>query len=178
MPPVLSSRIVEIKPAAAPSGAPFWPPAAPPASPEAAPPPSDPPVGPSSPSPAREEAPARKRAPRKPAPAAEAGELGLEAPPARFRRRPPPPRMGRPASSSRPTSGSATGFSSAEAVPGLSWDKGVPLSFVSIGKWRWETGDATAPVQFKLYKNDEIECTALGERSLDPGVEQALTATF
>ena len=34
------------------------------------------------------------------------------------------------------------------------------------------------PVQFKLYKNDEIECTALGERSLEPGVQQALTATF
>src|SRR5581483_5467272 len=26
--------------------------------------------------------------------------------------------------------------------PGLSWDKGMPLNFVSIGKWRWETADA------------------------------------
>ena len=62
--------------------------------------------------------------------------------------------------------------------PGLSWDKGVPLQFVSIGKWRWETNDATAPVKFKLYKNDEIECTALGAQSLSPDHQQEITATF
>ena len=54
----------------------------------------------------------------------------------------------------------------------------MPLTFVSIGKWRWETDDATAPVKFKLYKNDEIECTALGERSVQPGAQQHLTADF
>jgi hypothetical protein len=62
--------------------------------------------------------------------------------------------------------------------PGLSWEKGVPLTFVSIGKWRWETNDASKPVKFKLYKNDEAECTALGERSVDPGAQQDLTAAF
>jgi len=62
--------------------------------------------------------------------------------------------------------------------PGLGWDKGVPLQFVSIGKWRWETADATAPVKFKLYKNDEFECTALGNQSLEPGHQQEITATF
>jgi hypothetical protein len=62
--------------------------------------------------------------------------------------------------------------------PGLSWDKGVPLQFVSIGKWRWETSDATGPVLFKLYKNDDTECTALGHRSLDSGQQQEVTATF
>jgi hypothetical protein len=62
--------------------------------------------------------------------------------------------------------------------PGLSWDKGVPLQFVSIGKWRWETSDATTPVKFKLYKNDETECAALGGQSLAPGHQQELTATF
>jgi len=62
--------------------------------------------------------------------------------------------------------------------PGLGWDKGVPLQFVSIGKWRWETADATAPVKFKLYKNDESECTALGAQSLEPGHQQEITATF
>jgi peptidoglycan hydrolase-like protein with peptidoglycan-binding domain len=61
--------------------------------------------------------------------------------------------------------------------PGLSWDKGVPLQFVSIGKWRWETMDATAPVSFKLYKNDETEC-ALGLLSLDAGHQQEVTAKF
>ena len=62
--------------------------------------------------------------------------------------------------------------------PGLSWEKGVPLQFVSIGKWRWETSDATEPVSFKLYKNDSVECTALGPQNLDPGHQQELTASF
>jgi hypothetical protein len=62
--------------------------------------------------------------------------------------------------------------------PGLSWDSGVPLTFVSIGKWRWDTNDATSSVRFKLYKNDEAECTALGERSVEPGAQLELTASF
>ncbi len=62
--------------------------------------------------------------------------------------------------------------------PGLSWEKGVPLQFVSIGKWRWETNDASAPVQFKLYKNDDLECAALGAQTLDPGHQQEVTAAF
>lgn len=62
--------------------------------------------------------------------------------------------------------------------PGLSWDRGVPLQFVSIGKWRWESADATAPVTLKLYKNDEHECTSLGSVSLKPGHQHAVTASF
>mgnify|MGYP002780879841 CR=1 FL=1 len=62
--------------------------------------------------------------------------------------------------------------------PGLSWEKGVPLQFVSIGKWRWETADATEPLTVKLYKNDEQECTALGTINLDPGHQQEVRASF
>jgi hypothetical protein len=62
--------------------------------------------------------------------------------------------------------------------PGLTWEKGVPLSFVSIGKWRWETSDATKAVRFKLFKNDDSECVALGERTIEPGAQQDLSATF
>lgn len=62
--------------------------------------------------------------------------------------------------------------------PGLSWEKGVPLQFVSIGKWRWESSEADAPVQFRLYKNDDLECSALGMQSLDPGHQQEVTAAF
>lgn len=62
--------------------------------------------------------------------------------------------------------------------PGLSWEKGVPLQFVSIGKWRWETADATRSIKFKLYKNDQIECTSLGVQSLTAGHQQELAATF
>jgi hypothetical protein len=62
--------------------------------------------------------------------------------------------------------------------PGLSWDQGVPLQFVSIGKWRWETADATVPVHAKLYKNDEIVCATLGKFTLDPGQQAEVTAAF
>lgn len=62
--------------------------------------------------------------------------------------------------------------------PGLSADKGIPLQFVSIGKWQWETKDATGPVRAKLFKNDEIECVALGEISVDPGQQLEVSATF
>jgi hypothetical protein len=62
--------------------------------------------------------------------------------------------------------------------PGLSWDEGVPLQFVSIGKWRWETADATVPVHAKLYKNDEIVCASLGKLTIDPGQQAEVTAAF
>jgi hypothetical protein len=61
--------------------------------------------------------------------------------------------------------------------PGLSWDKGVPLQFISIGRWRWETGDADAAVTCKVYKNDKIEAP-LGTLTLAPGTEQEVTAAF
>ena len=64
------------------------------------------------------------------------------------------------------------------AGPGLTWNKGLPLQFVSIGKWRWETSDATTPVQYKLYKNDDIESASVGLQTLDPGQQQEVTATF
>ena len=62
--------------------------------------------------------------------------------------------------------------------PGLSREQGTPLEFVSIGKWRWETKDAIAPVSLKLYKNDEVECTAVGEVLLQPGDHREVSATF
>lgn len=62
--------------------------------------------------------------------------------------------------------------------PGLSWDKGIPLQFVSIGKWRWETPDATASVKAKLYKNDQVECVGLGQLVLEPGRQHEVNAGF
>ena len=61
--------------------------------------------------------------------------------------------------------------------PGLSWDKGVPMQFVSIGKWGWATHDATAPMRVKLYKNDETACLT-GEVHLAPGRHVEATALF
>jgi len=62
--------------------------------------------------------------------------------------------------------------------PGLSREKGVPLQFVSIGKWRWESTDATAPVELRVFKNDQIECPSLGAITLEPGQQGEVTATF
>ena len=61
--------------------------------------------------------------------------------------------------------------------PGLSWDKGVPMQFVSIGKWGWASQDAAAPVRCKLYKNDETVAVS-GEVVLEPGKHVEVTALF
>jgi len=62
--------------------------------------------------------------------------------------------------------------------PGLSWESGVPMQFVSIGKWRWDTDAATETITLKLYKNDDVECTALGAITLEPGQQQEVRAGF
>ena len=61
--------------------------------------------------------------------------------------------------------------------PGLSWDKGQPMQFVSIGKWGWATHDAAAPVRCALYKNDDIAALT-GEITLEPGKHVEVTAFF
>jgi len=179
VPPVPPSRIVEIKPAVASSFSPFDEAAAPAApAPEAQP----------APAPAPAPAP-RKRGPRKapaaqpPAPAPVPAE---EAKPAESESQLSPPEVAEPAisadGSTRLMVTAYIGIGNRLFIrgdgPGLSWDKGVPLSFVSIGKWRWETAEATKPIKFKLYKNDEAECSALGELSVEPGAQQDLTAVF
>ena len=61
--------------------------------------------------------------------------------------------------------------------PGLSWDRGVPMQFVSIGKWGWSTQDAAGPVRVKLYKNDETAALT-GELVLEPSRHTEITALF
>ncbi|MFI5336531.1 MAG: hypothetical protein ACHQ5A_07090 [Opitutales bacterium] len=61
--------------------------------------------------------------------------------------------------------------------PGLSWDHGVPMQFVSIGKWGWFTHDAAGPVRIKLYKNDDSAALS-GEVTLEPGRHTEVTALF
>jgi hypothetical protein len=62
--------------------------------------------------------------------------------------------------------------------PGLSLTKGTPLHFLSIGKWRWENPELLFPAKVRLYKNDQIECTALGEFTLEPGHHHEVNVTF
>lgn len=61
--------------------------------------------------------------------------------------------------------------------PGLSWDHGVPMQFVSIGKWGWSTHDAAGPVRCKLYKNDDL-ASLTGEIILEAGRHTEVTALF
>jgi hypothetical protein len=61
--------------------------------------------------------------------------------------------------------------------PGLSWDKGVPMQFVSIGKWGWASHDVTVPVRAKLYKNDDTVALS-GDITVEPGKHVELTALF
>jgi uncharacterized protein YoxC len=134
--------------------------------------------------------PPRKRSPRKPAPApvpeTPAPDLVLESPASADSLPAPPPEISEPAVSAdgatRLVVTAYIGIGNRLFIrgegPGLSWEKGVPLSFVSIGKWRWETNEASAPVRFRLYKNDETECAGLGERTVAPGAQQELTASF
>ena len=61
--------------------------------------------------------------------------------------------------------------------PGLSREKGVPMEFVSIGKWSWETDDAVDPLTIQLFKNDDLP--AQGEAiSLPPGHHVEATPVF
>jgi hypothetical protein len=202
VPPVIASKIVEIKPAVLSSDHPFSAPAAEPAPAAQAPSPEPVPEAPTAaaaapalpadPAPAAAVAdapPPRKRGPRKRAPAPEtpATDLVLESPPAADAQpAPAAPEISEPAVSAdgatRLVVTAYIGIGNRLYIrgegPGLSWEKGSPLTFVSIGKWRWETNDASAPVRFKLYKNDDTECSALGEQSLAPGAQQELTASF
>src|SRR5690606_30989573 len=43
--------------------------------------------------------------------------------------------------------------------PGLSWDKGVPMKFVEIGKWEWRVQGADVPVVCRIFKNDKEAAT-------------------
>ncbi len=44
--------------------------------------------------------------------------------------------------------------------PGLSQDKGVPMSFLGIGRWQWISPDPEAPATVEVWKNDQ---SLLGE---------------
>jgi hypothetical protein len=39
--------------------------------------------------------------------------------------------------------------------PGLSQDKGVPMSFLGIGRWQWVSPDPEAPATVEVWKNDQ-----------------------
>tara|TARA_B100001248_G_scaffold201492_1_gene155735 strand:- start:19808 stop:21088 length:1281 start_codon:yes stop_codon:yes gene_type:complete len=61
--------------------------------------------------------------------------------------------------------------------PGLSWEKGIPMDFVEIGKWQWVAPHSDQPVQCHIYKDDNIP--AEGENfQLEPGEQLELSPHF
>ena len=44
--------------------------------------------------------------------------------------------------------------------PGLSMEKGIPMTFLGIGRWQWISPDPEAPATVEVWKNDQ---TPLGE---------------
>ena len=44
--------------------------------------------------------------------------------------------------------------------PGLSMEKGIPMTFLGIGRWQWISPDPEAPATIEVWKNDQ---TPLGE---------------
>jgi hypothetical protein len=61
--------------------------------------------------------------------------------------------------------------------PGLSWEEGVPMQFVEIGKWSWSVPDHLEPVRVQVFKNDE-EGDKAGVHTLLPGQRLELRPEF
>jgi len=61
--------------------------------------------------------------------------------------------------------------------PGLTWESGVPMQFLAIGKWGWTTTEASVPVTCRVYRNDD---TPMLEENvvIDPGTKAEITPKF
>lgn len=61
---------------------------------------------------------------------------------------------------------------------GLSWERGVPMEFESIGSWRWlAPAELDAPLRFRIYRNDQ-DPDGGGERTLEPGQKLEVEPRF
>ena len=61
--------------------------------------------------------------------------------------------------------------------PGLSWDEGVPMNFIEIGKWAWSPPRKNASLTIQVYRNDEDPDTS-GKFEVKPGEKFELTPKF
>jgi hypothetical protein len=61
--------------------------------------------------------------------------------------------------------------------PGLSWEEGVPMNFVEIGKWAWSPSDKDAPLVVQVYRNDE-DPDPTGKHEVEPGQKLELSPDF
>ena len=61
--------------------------------------------------------------------------------------------------------------------PGLSWDEGVPMNFIEIGKWAWSPSRKNASLTIQVYRNDEDPDTS-GKFEVKAGEKFELTPKF
>ena len=61
--------------------------------------------------------------------------------------------------------------------PGLSWDEGVPMNFIEIGKWAWSPSRKNASLTIQVYRNDE-DPDNNGKFEVKPGEKFELTPKF
>ncbi|MGH8016957.1 MAG: hypothetical protein ACREIA_01495 [Opitutaceae bacterium] len=61
--------------------------------------------------------------------------------------------------------------------PGLTWERGVPMQFLAIGKWGWTTTDAGGPVICRIFRNDETPMLD-ADVIISPGEKAEITPRF
>ena len=61
--------------------------------------------------------------------------------------------------------------------PGLSWDEGVSMNFVEIGKWAWSPPRKNASLTVQVYRNDQDPDNG-GKVEVRPGQKLEITPDF
>ena len=61
--------------------------------------------------------------------------------------------------------------------PGLSWDEGVAMNFIEIGKWAWSPPRKNASLTIQIYRNDE-DPDKRGKFEIKSGEKFELTPEF
>jgi len=61
--------------------------------------------------------------------------------------------------------------------PGLSWEEGVSMNFVEIGKWAWSPPRKNASLTVQIYRNDQDPDKA-GKVEVKPGQKIEITPDF
>ena len=61
--------------------------------------------------------------------------------------------------------------------PGLSWDEGVSMNFIEIGKWAWSPPRKNASLTVQIYRNDQDPDKG-GKVKVEPGQKLEITPDF
>ena len=60
---------------------------------------------------------------------------------------------------------------------GLSWDKGTPMEFLSVGNWRWKSEPTDTSIKFQIFKNDTVPQDS-DPLTLEPGEKLEIHPSF